>query len=118
MADQILRKPITGVGFSDPLAGHDAYLQLWAAGGIFAFLGGLLVIGSAVGAVARLRRLAPPRSVYDPSWPLLASTISLSGLLAALAVQNLLWTRYIWVTVALVAASSAVAGPKLAKALP
>lgn len=109
MADQIRRKPITGVGFSDPLGGHDAYLQLWAAGGIFAFLGGLLVIGSAGGAAARSRRLAPPRSVHDPSWPLLASTISLSGLLVALAFQNVLWPRYIWVTMALVAASYAVA---------
>lgn len=110
MADQIERQPITGVGFSDPLGGHDAYLQLWAAGGVFAFLGGLLVIGSAAGAAARLRRRAPPGSVHERSWPLLASTLGLTGLLVALAFQNVLWTRYVWVTVALVAASSAVGG--------
>ena len=32
MADEIEREPLTGVGFSNPLGGHDAYLQLWAAG--------------------------------------------------------------------------------------
>lgn len=110
MADQIRQEPITGVGFSAPLGGHDAYLQLWAAGGVFAFLGGLVVIGSAGRAAACLRRKGPPRSVHERSWPLLASTISLSGLLVALAFQNVLWSRYIWVTVALVAVSSAVAG--------
>ncbi len=114
MVDQIRRKPITGVGFSDPLTGHDSYLELWAAGGIFAFLGGLLVIGSAGGAVVRSRRLAPPRSVHDPSWPLLASTISLSGVLAAFMFENTLWNRYFWVMVALVAASYAVAGTEQA----
>lgn len=108
MIDQIRGHPITGVGFLNPLGGHDAYLQLWAAGGIFAFVGGLVVVGSAVAAATLSRGLARPRSIYDPSWPLLATTISLSALLVALAFQSTLWSRYIWISVALVAVSSAI----------
>jgi hypothetical protein len=109
MTARIRSHPLTGVGFSDPLAGHDAYLQLWAAGGLFALAGGILVVG-ATGAAARLSwRLPPPIKIDDPSWPLLATTISMSGLLVALAFQPVLWSRYIWVTAALLAASSVVA---------
>jgi O-antigen ligase len=113
MTDQIRSHPITGVGFSDPLAGHDAYLQLWAAGGLFALAGGILVVG-ATGAAARVSwRLPRPHKTDDPSWPLLAAIVSMSGLLVALAFQPVLWSRYIWVTAALLAASSAVAvGPR------
>jgi O-antigen ligase len=118
MADKIRRKPITGAGFSDPLGGHDAYLQLWAAGGIVAFFGGILLIASGRGAIARLRRLVPPRSVYEQTWPLLASTISLTGLMVALVFQNGLWNRYIWVTVALVAVSSRLVETRQAEGPP
>ena len=106
---QIRAHPVTGVGFSDPLAGHDAYLQLWAAGGVFALTGGILLIVATGAAVLLSRRLPRPRTTADPCWPLLAATISMGGLLVALAFQNVLWGRYIWVAAALLAASSAVA---------
>lgn len=109
MVTEIRQHPLTGVGFSDPLGGHDAYLQLWAAGGVMAFVGGLLVVAVAGSAVAESRRLRTPRSNFDPAFPLLAATISLMGLLAALAFQNALWNRYIWVGVALVVSSLVVA---------
>jgi O-Antigen ligase len=112
MIEEINREPITGVGFGDPLGGHGAYLQLWAAGGILAFLGGFMVIATACTAVGYAVKLESPTSIHASSWPLLASSISLSGLLVALTFQNLLWHRFIWITVALVGAAAAVAGSR------
>lgn len=105
MITTIRHHPLTGVGFDDPLGGHDAYLQLWAAGGLLAFLGGLLVISVLVGAVVTLHRTGRVQSTVDRHFALLATTVGLSGLAVALLFQNVLWHRYIWIAVALVASS-------------
>lgn len=108
MMDEIRTAPVTGVGFAEPLRGHDAYLQLWAAGGLLGLAGAGVLLAVAAAVFRSLRRVPPPRSLGDASLPLFASTVSLSGLLVALAFQNLLWGRYLWVMVALVAAGSRV----------
>jgi O-antigen ligase len=108
MAD-IRSAPVTGVGFAEPLRGHDAYLQLWAAGGLLGFLGGLVLVATAASAFVVLRRVPPPRLLRDTSLPLLGAIASLTGLLVGLGFQNLLWGRYLWVCVALVAGGALVA---------
>src|SRR5262249_13902931 len=61
----IERRPLTGVGFTDPLGGHDAFLQLWAAGGVLAFCGGVLLVATVLSMLRRSpivshsERLAP-----------------------------------------------------------
>jgi O-antigen ligase len=114
MAD-IRSSPVTGLGFADPLRGHDAYLQLWAGGGLLGLLGGGALLLTVWGAVLLLRRVPSPRSRADVSLPLLSATVSLTGLLVALAFQNLLWGRYLWVCVAVVASSALAASDRPAR---
>jgi O-antigen ligase len=118
MVDDIRSAPFTGVGFADPLRGHDAYLQLWAGGGLLGLLGGGVLLLVAAAAVRLLRRLPTPRSLADRSLPLFSATVSLTGLLVALAFQNLLWGRYLWVCAAVVASGALVASTRLSRTPP
>jgi hypothetical protein len=108
--DAIKSEPLTGVGFTDPLGGHDAFLQLWAAGGVLALGGGVLLV---VTILSMLGRRSGALSSEHLAPELIAGAISLAGLLVALLLQNALWNRYIWITLAASAVAVAATHPRV-----
>jgi len=109
MINEIERHPVRGNGFADPLKGHNAYLQLWAAAGLLGFIGGVGVLASTGLALWRARIRDANADERSVGWPLAASSLGLAGALVAMGFQNLLWVRYVWFVVAVVAASSVAA---------
>lgn len=95
--EQFMSDPILGVGLVHPLQAHIIYLQVMAGLGMVGLLAFLLA-GSIM--MRPLVMLKPPYSLL--ALPVLA--YALAGL-----VSNLLWDRYIWITLAL-----AVLAPRLA----
>jgi hypothetical protein len=95
--EQFMSHPILGVGLVHPLQAHIIYLQVMAGLGMVGLLLFLLA-GSVM--IRPLVMLKPPYSLL--ALPVLAYAVA--GL-----VSNLLWDRYIWITLAL-----AVLAPRLA----
>lgn len=95
--EQFQSSPILGVGLVDPLQAHIIYLQIMAALGVVGLLAFLLAVSATVRPVITLQ---PPFNLLA----LPALSYATVGF-----VTNVLWDRYIWITLAL-----ALLAPRLA----
>jgi hypothetical protein len=87
--------PLTGAGFQDPLAAHDVYLQVGAAGGILSLVGFALLAST----VVRSGLGCQPR---ERAWLSTGYLAGFLGYLAAGLFQNMLWDRYLWLHAAVI----------------
>jgi O-antigen ligase len=87
--------PLTGAGFQDPLAAHDVYVQVGAAGGILSLVGFALLAGT----VVRSGLASQPR---ERAWLSTGYLAGFLGYLAAGLFQNMLWDRYLWLHAAVI----------------
>jgi hypothetical protein len=86
---EFLAKPLLGNGFEEAVLGHDVYLQVAYAMGIFGAIGFVLVLVSGA-----LTLITIPRPLHRIAYPVIAY-----AMLAPLT--SVIWDRFIWAALAL-----------------